>query len=214
MLNEVKLEPQGGKITRAVIILHGLGDSASGIMGLGEAMRPALPETLFLAPDAPEPCEFSPFGFQWFSSRDWSVAVVLENVKKSAPLLNAYIDRTLEKTGLAAENLALIGFSQGTMMALYVAPRREKPLAGILGYSGALIGGESLPQERKSNPPIFLAHGTSDEVVPFAAMDHARIGLQNANMNVETLACPGLGHSVDDEGLTKGILFLRRILKM
>ncbi len=211
MLNDVTLKPHGGQKTeRAVIIVHGLGDSASGIIGLGEAFRPALPETEFLAPDAPDPCEFSPFGFQWFSARDWTPSVVLEGVKKAAPKLNAYIDHVLETRKLTPDKVALCGFSQGTMMSLYVGPRRAPGPAGILGYSGALIGGETLPRERKSSPPIFLVHGTADEVVPFGAMEHARQGLQNANLNVTTLPCPGLGHSVDDSGLSQGLIFLRR----
>jgi len=213
MLKEVKLEPVGSqKASRAVIILHGLGDSGEGIMGLGEAMRPGLPETVFYAPDAPAPCDFSPFGFQWFSARDWSPAVVLEGVQAAAPELNAYIDRILEERALPADKLALVGFSQGTIMSLFVGPRREEKLAGLLGYSGALVGGETLRQDRRSNPPIQLIHGTDDDVISFLSMDRAREGLQNANMNVETFACPGLGHSVDDEGLACGLRFLRRSL--
>ncbi len=215
MLDDIKLEPEGGqKISRAVIILHGLGDNAEGIMGLGEVMRPALPETIFLAPNAPFPCEFSPFGYQWFSSSDWTPPVILAGVKEAVPHLNGYIDHVLKTYDLTPDKVALLGFSQGTMMALYVAPRREKQLAGVAGYSGALIGGETLFDERKSAPPVFLAHGTHDDVVPFAAMDMARLGLQHANINVESLACQGLGHSIDDEGLAKGILFLRRVFKL
>lgn len=215
MLNDIQLEAQGGqKAQRAIIILHGLGDSASGIMGLGEAMRPALPETVFFAPDAPFPCEFSPFGFQWFSAQDWTPAVVLEGVKKAAPLLNEYIDHILAKQALTPDKLALIGFSQGTMMSLYVAPRRPQKIAGVVGYSGALIGGAELQTEKKSGPPVFLAHGTEDDVVPIGAMDHAREGLFKANINVDALACPGLAHSVDDNGLSQGILFLRRVFRM
>ncbi len=214
MLNDVFIEPEGGKASRAVIILHGLGDSASGIIELGQAMRSGLPETVFLAPDAPAPCDFSPFGYQWFSSGNWTPSVVLEGVKKAAPLLNEYIDHAMEARGLTPDKVALVGFSQGTMMALYVAPRRAPALAGVLGYSGALIGGEDLPKERKSAPPIFLAHGMNDEVVPFAAMEQARAGLHRANLNVGTLACPGLGHSVDDEGLRQGVIFLRRVFKL
>lgn len=211
MLNDQKLMPSSGQIKRAVVILHGLGDSAEGIISLADVFAPALPDTLFVAPDAPDPCEFSPFGFQWFSAQDWTPSVVLEGVKKAAPKLNAYLDDLMEAHNLAPEQVALIGFSQGTMMSLYVAPRRGKPLAGIIGYSGALIGGETLPQERASNPPILLVHGMMDDVVPFSAMDRARIGLQNANMNVESVPCPGLAHSIDDLGISQGVAFLRRV---
>lgn len=212
MLNDEKLMPKNGeKVERIVVIIHGLGDSAEGIIGLGEAFQPHMPSTLFVAPDAPDPCEFSPFGFQWFSAQDWTPSVVLEGIKKAAPKLNAYLDQLMEEYGLTPDKVALVGFSQGTMMSLFIAPRREKAFAGVLGYSGALIGGEELVGERKANPPIMLVHGTHDDVVPFAAMDRARMGLQAVNMNVEVVPCPGVAHSIDDLGLTQGILFLRRV---
>ncbi len=212
MLNDISLKPLNGQdVKQAVIILHGLGDSASGIIGLAEAFRPAMPNTEFLACDAPYPCDFSPFGYQWFSANDWSHDVVLEGVKQAAGPLNAYIDHVLASRNLEPQRLALVGFSQGTMMSLYVGPRRDKALAGVLGYSGALIGGQELKAERKSAPPIFLAHGTQDEVVPFGSMYRAVEGLRSANISVESVACQGLGHSIDDTGLTQGILFLRKI---
>ncbi|MDD3182995.1 MAG: alpha/beta fold hydrolase [Alphaproteobacteria bacterium] len=215
MLEEVTLKPtNGGASQHAVIILHGLGDSAEGIMGLGEAMCKAFPDTEFLAPNAPYPCDFSPFGYQWFSMQDMSPAAILKGVINAATTLNAYIDHVLETRKLSPDKVALLGFSQGTMMSLYVAPRREKALAAVLGYSGALIGGELLPQERKSAPPVMLIHGTHDDVVPFSAMDQAIAGLHNVNINASSLACPGLGHSVNDLGLTQGVQFLRRIFQV
>ncbi|HBM91174.1 MAG TPA: phospholipase, partial [Rhodospirillaceae bacterium] len=132
MLQDVVLKPLGdGKIERAAIILHGLGDNAAGIMGLGEVFRKILPDTLFLAPDAPFACPHVQGGFQWFGSEDWTPKVILEGIENAAPHLNAYIDYVLETYKLAPEKLALIGFSQGTMMSLYVAPRRTPSLAGI-----------------------------------------------------------------------------------
>jgi len=215
MLNDVSIKPiNNGETKQVVIIVHGLGDSAEGIITLGEAMRPALLETEFVACDAPFPCEFSPFGYQWFSANDWTSSVVLNGVKKAAPYLNDYIDHIMESRNLSADKIALLGFSQGTMISLYVAPRRKEQLACVLGYSGALIGGENLSYERKSAPPVFLAHGEQDEVVPFESMSRASQGLKNANINVSALACPNLGHSVDDNGLTQGILFLKKHFKI
>lgn len=215
MLEDVLLSPaNGGKARRAVIILHGLGDSASGIMGLGEALRGAFPDTLFIAPNAPFPCDFAPFGYQWFSMQDMSQTAILKGVANAAAPLNSYIDHVLETHTLQPENVALLGFSQGTMMSLYVAPRRAEPLAGVLGYSGALIGGETLGHECKSKLPIMLIHGTHDDVVPFQAMEHAVIGLQRAGLEADSLACPGLTHSIDDQGLSQGARFLRRAFKL
>jgi phospholipase/carboxylesterase len=213
MLTDHHLNPlNGNKPQSAVILLHGLGDSGAGLIGLGEAWHQALPNTIFLAPDAPYPCDMAPFGFQWFSAQDWTPAVVLAGVKKAAPILNDYIDHVMASRELPPERVALVGFSQGTIMGLYTAPRRTPSLAGVLGYSGALVGGDTLPKERKSAPPIFLAHGTMDEVIPFTALAHAEHGLQNANINVTALACPNLGHSISDEGLAQGARFLRRVL--
>ncbi|MDD5585368.1 MAG: dienelactone hydrolase family protein [Alphaproteobacteria bacterium] len=213
MLTEQILPPQnGGKPKSAVILLHGLGDSGAGLIGLGEAWRSGLPETEFLAPDAPFPCDMAPFGYQWFGSEDWSPSVVLAGVKKAGPYLDDYIDHVMASRNLAPDRIALVGFSQGTIMALYVAPRRTPPLAGVIGYSGALVGGESLPQERKSSPPILLVHGMKDDVIRFPAMLHAQNGLQNANITVATLARPDLYHSIDDAGLAEGLRFLRKVL--
>ena len=215
MLNDVALEPaRGGAIDNAVLILHGLGDSASGIIGLAEAFRPALPNTLFLAPDAPYPCDFSPFGFQWFGGQDWSPSVVLAGIQKAAPLLNEYIDHVLATHRLTADKLALVGFSQGTMMSLHVAPRREEKLACVVGYSGALVGPELLPKERKSAPPVLLIHGTHDDVVPFASMNYALAGLHNANINATGVPCEGVMHSINETGVEQGVLFLRRAFGM
>jgi len=213
MLSDNRLPPlSGGAPKSAVIILHGLGDSGAGILPLGEAWQRGLPETEFLAPDAPFPCDIAPFGFQWFSSQDWSPPVILAGVKKAEPYLNEYIDHILSSRGLPPDKLALVGFSQGTMMSLYVAPRRSPSLAGVVGYSGALIGGDTLPQERKSAPPVLLVHGMRDEVVPFSALAHAERGLQNANINVSAIARPDLYHSVDETGLAEGLRFLRKVL--
>lgn len=213
MLQSISLPPRSGDVPKsAVIILHGLGDSSDGIIGLGEAWAKGLPETEFIAPDAPFPCDMAPFGFQWFSMLDASPDAILKGVKKAAPLLDEFIDKVMASRGLPPEKVALAGFSQGSMMSLYVAPRREQALAGVLGYSGALVGAEALPRERRSIPPIMLAHGTADDVVPFKAMALAEAGLHNANLNVSALVCPGLGHSISDDGLAKGLAFLRKIL--
>jgi len=212
MLHAEKLDPlNGAPPASAVILLHGLGDSGQGLIDIGGLWQRELPDTVFLAPDAPDPCDMCPFGYQWFSGQDWSPQAVLQGVQKAAPALNAYIDFVLDTYGLPSEKLALVGFSQGTMMSLYVGPRREKQLGGILGYSGALIGGESLVREKKSAPPIMLVHGTNDEVVPFQSLALAERGLQDVNMNVAVVECPGLGHSIDDKGLAEGLVFLRRI---
>ena len=215
MLEDISIKPaDGGKIERVVIILHGLGDSAEGIISLADPMKSAFPNTEFVAPNAPFPCDFSPFGYQWFSMQDMSQEAVLNGVIHASSILNEYIDHIIESRGLTPDKVALLGFSQGTMMSLYVAPRRTPAVAAVLGYSGALVGGDTLPQERRSSPPVMLIHGMNDDVVPFQAMLHAVAGLQNANINVTSMPCPNLAHSIDDLGLTQGLMFLRRMFKV
>ena len=202
---------QGGKPDSLVVILHGLGDSGEGIMGLGAAWRKALPTTEFIAPNAPFPCDMGGFGYQWFSVQDRNPDVLFDGVKAAAPILNATLDALSERLGLPFSRIALVGFSQGCMMSLYVAPRRAEALAGVIGYSGSLFGGESLTTERRSSPPFLLSHGMQDDVVPFASLAKAESGLKAAGLAVETLARPNLPHSIDDEGLEAGVAFLKKV---
>jgi phospholipase/carboxylesterase len=168
-----------------------------------------LPEAEFVSPNAPFPCDMAPYGYQWFSVQDRTPASVLAGVRAAAPSLDAYIDDELQKRDLTAGDAALVGFSQGTMMSLFVGPRRAKPLAGILGYSGRLIAPELLTSELRSRPPVLLVHGTEDPLVPFDSMADAEAALRQAGVPVETLACPGIEHAIDPEGLERGGRFLR-----
>ncbi len=214
MLNDHVLTPlAGGKPSFAVILLHGLGDSGAGLIDLGTAWRQGFPDTEFVAPDAPYPCDMAPFGFQWFSLQDRSPTALMDGVRRAAPILDDYIDHIMKSRDLPAERVALVGFSQGSMMSLYVAPRRSPALAGVVAYSGALIGGETLRQQRQSAPTVLLIHGMNDEVVPFEAMEQAERGLQSVNINATGIARPGLGHSIDDVGLWEGGRFLRRVFE-
>lgn len=218
MLTDYRIAPaNGGKPKRVVIFLHGVGDSGSGgLLTIGQMWQPAFPDCEFVCPDAPFPYDMAPADFggrQWFSLQSFAPEKILEGVKAAAPILDSYIDHVLETRGLAPEKIALVGFSQGTMMALYVAPRRAAPVGCVLGYSGALAGAETLAREKKSAPPVFLAHGKLDEVVPFAAMAHAEHALKAAGVSVTALACPNLGHSIDDMGIAAGLKFLQSHLK-
>ncbi len=201
----------GGKAKSIVLLLHGYGSNGQDLIGLAPYWAPGLPDTAFIGIDAIEPCEMG-FGYQWFSLQSRMQADMLRGAEAAAPVLNAYIDGLLEKYELDDDRLALVGFSQGTMMSLYVAPRRRKPLAGVLGYSGSLLGAESLNQASIQKTPIHLVHGDADPVVTVAAWHHAMKSLQDAGFSVEGSVTPGLEHSIDDRGLTDGLAFLRRVL--
>jgi phospholipase/carboxylesterase len=202
----------GGKPRRLVILLHGLGADGNDLIGLQQYWGRMVPEAEFISPNAPFPCDMAPYGYQWFSVQDRSPASLLAGVRAAAPSLDAFIDEELERRGLTESEAALVGFSQGTMMSLFVGLRRTRPLAGILGYSGRLIAPELLASEARSRPPVLLVHGTDDPLVPFESMASAELALRDAGVPVETLACVGIEHAIDPEGLERGGRFLRDAL--
>jgi phospholipase/carboxylesterase len=199
----------GGDPKQLIILLHGLGADGPDLIGLAPHWGEILPDTAFAAPNAPFPCDMAPMGYQWFSVQDRTPANVLAAVQAVAPSLDAFIDQELERVGLGADKLALVGFSQGTMMSLYVAPRRTPSVAAVVGFSGRLIAPERLSEEAVSKPPVLLIHGEVDDLVPFESMAQAEQGLAAADFTVQTLACPGLGHGIDPRGLQHGGAFLK-----
>jgi phospholipase/carboxylesterase len=207
-----RLPAAGGKPSRLVILLHGLGADGNDLIGLAPYWARLLPETEFLAPNAPFPCDMAPYGYQWFSSQDRSPAAVLGGVRAAAAILDAFIDEALAERGLGEGDLALVGFSQGTMMSLFVGLRRAQTMAGIVGFSGRLLAPELLAGELCSRPRILLIHGTEDPLVPYASLAAAESALTAAGVAVETLTCPGIGHSIDEAGLRRGGHFLRDVL--
>lgn len=206
------LPKSGAKPTSMVICLHGLGANGMDLLGLAREWEHELTETVFISPDAPFPCDMAPVGYQWFSLQDRNPAAMLEGIKEAEPILQAYIDAMLKEYGIADDKLALVGFSQGTMMSLYAAPRRTKKIAGVLGYSGALLGEEGLGAEGINKMPVYLAHGESDTVVPFDAYRHASSHLAQNGFPIQGHTTPGLQHSIDQTGIDRGLSFLSKIL--
>ena len=202
----------GGKPRRLVILLHGLGADGNDLIGLAPYWTSLQPDTEFLSPNAPFPCDMAPYGYQWFSSQDRSPEAVLGGVRAAAPILDAFIDEALEERGLGSRDLALVGFSQGTMMSLFVGLRRAEPVAGIVGFSGRLLAPELLASELRSRPPILLVHGTEDPLVPYSSLAAAETTLKAAGVPVETVTSVGIGHSIDDQGLRRGGQFLKNVL--
>ena len=202
----------GGKAKRLVILLHGLGADGNDLIGLAPYWAPVLPDAEFLSPNAPFPCDMAPYGYQWLSARDPSPEARLAGARAAATILDAFITDELAKRNLSESDLALVGFSQGTMMSLFVGPRRDKQIAGIVGFSGRLIAPELLGAEIRSRPPVLLVHGTDDPMVSYASMGEAEAALRAAGVAVETLTCPGIGHSIDGDGLQAGGRLLHRVL--
>jgi phospholipase/carboxylesterase len=202
----------GGRPRRLVILLHGLGADGNDLIGLAPHWARLVPDTEFLSPNAPFPCDMAPYGYQWFSSQDRSREAVLGGVRAAAPILDSFLDDVLAERGLSESDLALVGFSQGTMMSLFVGLRRDKPVAGIVGFSGRLLAPDLLAEELRSRPPVLLVHGTDDPLVPYSSLAEAEAALKAADVPVGTVTSVGIGHSIDNEGLRRGGLFLRNVL--
>ena len=203
------LPPKSGNPPKQVVILlHGLGADGDDLIGLAPYFAELLPDAEFLSPHAPYPCDMAPYGRQWFSLRDFGHDAMLRGLEAVKPVFDSYLDAVLETRHLTEADIALVGFSQGTMLSLHCALRRSKPVAALLGYSGMLVAPDRLIGEITARPPVLLIHGDQAPVVPFEAMDLARRALDALGVPVAALTQPGLGHSIDQEGLAAGIRFV------
>jgi len=214
-LDGPRLNPQSGAARQLVVFLHGYGADGNDLIDIGRAWQQILPQAAFASPHAPEPCGQAPVGRQWFplTMRDpnerWT------GVKKAAPVLERFLDAELNRHKLPPSALALVGFSQGTMMALHVGLRRATAPAAIVGYSGLLVTPpereiEAFAAEVKSRPPVLLVHGDSDDLIPVQAVFQAAQGLSALGLSAEWHISPGVGHGIDAEGLRHGGEFLAR----
>jgi len=203
----------GGKAKQLVILLHGWGADGPNLIDLSDMFKDSLPDAQFVAPNAPYPCEANPYGYQWFSLMDRQPQHMLEGVRGAADILNHFIDAELKALSLDNSKLALVGFSQGTMLGLHVALRRAPQIACMVGFSGALIGPETLAKEIVSRPPVCLIHGNADDVVPFPSMAYAVQALKAHGVEGQAHARPFLGHSIDMEGIKIAQNFLAQVLK-
>lgn len=200
-----------GQAKSAVIFVHGYGADGADLLGLADPLAPHLPNTAFYSPNAPEPCVGNPFGRQWFPIPwlDGSSEVAAKaGLLSAAEDLNGFIDKVLADEGLAPEALALVGFSQGAMMSLHIAPRRDRALAGVVAISGRLLQPETLAQDAVVKPPVLLIHGDQDDVVPFQDMSLAGNALVAAGFETYGHVMQGTGHGIAPDGLGVALQFL------
>ena len=204
-----------GKTGSVVVFLHGYGADGQDLLALAEPLGPHMPDTVFVAPNAPERCVNNPMGYQWFPI-PWldgsSEEQAESSMRQSVEDLNAYLDDVLAEEGITADRLMLFGFSQGTMMSLHVAPRRPETVAGIVGFSGRLLQPELLADEALSKPPVLLVHGDADEMVPPQSLPEAGNALTEAGFEVYAHVMKGTGHGIAPDGLSVAAAFMREKL--
>jgi phospholipase/carboxylesterase len=204
---------RGDERYSGLVLLHGYGSNGADLIGLVPYLAPALPHTAFLAPNAPERCPGTADGRQWWPLITRSAEERLAGARRAAPVVDAFLDAQLERFALPAARLALVGFSQGAMTALWVGPRRAGPLAGIVAMSGVTPDTvETLAAEARSRPPFVLIHGDADDVVPVEGLHDTEAILKADGFEVATHISRGLGHSVDLAGMQAAAGFLRRRL--
>src|SRR5690349_21159626 len=158
-----RLDPRGGQAKRLVVFLHGYGADGNDLIDIGRAWQALLPDTAFVSPHAPEPCGQAPMGRQWFPLFTRAPNERWDGARKAAPVIDRFLDAELARRKLPPSALALVGFSQGTMMALQVGLRRAAPPTAIVGYSGIFVlpdnaAPDSVAGEIKSRPPVLLVH--------------------------------------------------------
>ena len=213
VLNAERREPVSGETRSAVVFLHGYGANGADLLGLADPLGEHLPDTLFVAPDAPETIPGMPNGYQWFPIPwlDGSSEEAAERGMAAAVQdLNAFLDALMVDEDVLPEQVVLFGFSQGTMMALHVAPRREDAVAGVVAFSGRLLSPETLADEVVVRPPVLLVHGDMDDVVPPQSLPAAAEALQEAGFtDVYAHVMKGTAHGIAPDGLSVALAFMR-----
>jgi phospholipase/carboxylesterase len=217
-LDGPRLPPRSGKAKHLVVFLHGYGADGNDLIEIGRAWQGLLPDAAFVSPHAPRPCGQAPMGREWFPLTFRNVEERWTGVNAAAPVLQAFLDAELKRNNLPGSALALVGFSQGTMMALHVGLRRAVAPAAIVGFSGMLVVPENVAPEQfageiTSRPPVLLVHGDSDDLIPVQALFAAAQGLAALGIPAEWHISPGVGHGIDQEGLRQGGEFLARFLR-
>jgi phospholipase/carboxylesterase len=215
-LDGPRIEPRaGGAARQLVVFLHGYGADGNDLIEIGRAWQGLLPHAAFVSPHAPHPCGQAPMGREWFPLTDRAQDERWRGTVSAAPVLERFLDAELQRRNLPPSALALVGFSQGTMMALHVGLRRATAPFAIVGYSGLLVTEpkaevDSLKTEIKSRPPVLLIHGDSDDLIPPQALFLAANGLAALGVPVEWHLSAGIGHGIDEEGLRQGGEFLAK----
>jgi phospholipase/carboxylesterase len=216
VLNAERRAPVSGELRSIVVFLHGYGANGADLLGLADPLGEHMPDTMFIAPDAPEMVPGMPNGYQWFPI-PWidgsSEEEAARGMDQAVEDLNAFLDALMVDEDVLPEQVVLFGFSQGTMMSLHVAPRREDAVAGIVAFSGRLLRPETLADEVVVRPPILLVHGDMDDVVPAQSLPEAAQALDEAGFKeVYAHVMKGTAHGIAPDGLSVSLAFMRDLL--
>ncbi len=216
-LDGPRIPPKNRVAKQLVVFLHGYGADGDDLIAIGKQWQSLLPDAAFVSPHAPHPCAQAPTGRQWFPLNMSNPDELWQGVVDARPALDAFLDAELARLKLDDSRLALVGFSQGTMMALHVRLRRSRAPAAILGYSGVLVGPEHLLEANARDghgrpPPIFLIHGNEDDLISVESLFLAAEDLNKANIPCQWHMSVGIGHGIDTGGLLHGGLFVSKSL--
>lgn len=205
-LSALRRAATSGKAEWLVVFLHGYGSSGADLMSFADYWQSSMPNVAFVAPDGPQATKDG--GFQWIGKRPAGDPRLYDDAVAVAPRVHDFMDTELAREGLDASRLALVGFSQGTVMALHLGLRRIVTPAAVLGYSGGLVGADKLKDEIVSKPPVMLVHGEQDQLAPLYGMMTSVKALTEAGVASQGIPIPSLGHSVDANALIYGARFL------
>lgn len=192
-----------------VVLLHAYESTGEEFIHLAPLLQRFAPHAAFVAPNGPVPCDGPKGGFQWWPPTGGDPEKRISGARRVRALLDGFIDEELARHGLSEDRLALAGFSQGAMAALYVGLRRAGPPAGVISFSGDLIDDESLETGAPVRPPVLLLHGAADPVLPLARLHRTEDILRRCGIEPSVHVSPTLGHGVGLDGIRRAGAFLR-----
>ena len=195
-----------------IILCHGYGGDGQDISVLAINWRRFLPDAVFLCPNAPEVCAVNPLGYQWFDMTVENDETILEKSLVAEKKLNIFLDQVLDDFQLDITNLALVGFSQGSMMIIQTALKKKEQINCLVAYSGKIINKQHLSGNIVSRPKIFLMHGDKDTIVSPSHLLESKEFLVQQSLKIKTKLFKNCEHKISVEGLSLGLEFLRKNL--
>jgi phospholipase/carboxylesterase len=208
-----ELSPRSGnRPKQLILLLHGMGKTGEELHKIAQRASKVFPHAHFICPNAPYPSEKSSIGYQWFSIKDLSESYIVKGLNNSMKLLNKLVNSQLDRFELSDRDLAVVGISQGSMVALHTFLRRPNPVSSIISFCGTIVSPYLLTKELKSKPNILLLHGKKDEIVPFKYLRLTYQSLTGLGVNVRKCVYPNLGHSVNLRGVVEAVRFVHSAL--